>query len=136
MVIIFFYRLVNEGLANIKDFLGAKRRITLTRDDLVMMLQNNTPSEPPLIGSFSAETQKQSKDLGEEKNASKHNQNCKISRILDPGSCILEYKEADLSLLAIGWRGSHSLKTYIDNNQTVHLLRLLGADLSKYGNLF
>lgn len=67
MIIIFFYRLVNEGLGNIKDFLGAKRRISLTRDDLVMMLQNNTPSEPPLIGSFSDETQKQSKDLGETK---------------------------------------------------------------------
>lgn len=35
----------------------------------------------------------------------------------------------------VGWRGTASLRAYTDTNDTVHLLRLFGADLSKYGKL-
>lgn len=51
------------------------------------------------------------------------------------GSCVLEYKdsESDLKLTLVGWRGVHSLRAYTATPDTVHYLRLLGADTTKYG---
>lgn len=49
------------------------------------------------------------------------------------GSCVLNCIDGDLSITLVGWRGTASLRAYTDANDTVHMLRLLGADLSKYG---
>lgn len=52
---------------------------------------------------------------------------------LGPGSCVLQYRgEDDLELNLVGWRGTKSLRAYVDQHDTVHMLRLLGADVSKY----
>lgn len=49
------------------------------------------------------------------------------------GSCILKYEDGRFTLFLVGWRGSSSLRAYVDSNETVHVLRLLGADISKFG---
>lgn len=41
--------------------------------------------------------------------------------------------DGSLNVTLVGWRGTASLRAYTDTNDTVHLLRLFGADLSKYG---
>lgn len=49
------------------------------------------------------------------------------------GSCVLKYSDEKLTISLVGWRGQTSLRAYTDANDTFHMLRLLGADLSKYG---
>lgn len=49
------------------------------------------------------------------------------------GSCVLHYKDENLELHLVGWRGNKTLRAYIDVNDSVHMLRLLDADISKYG---
>lgn len=48
------------------------------------------------------------------------------------GSCILKYVNEAFTLFVVGWRGTSSLRAYVDRDETVHILRLLGADLSKF----
>lgn len=45
---------------------------------------------------------------------------------------MLKCIDGDLTITLVGWRGTSSLRAYTDTNDTVHMLRLLGADLSKY----
>lgn len=60
-------------------------------------------------------------------------------RFVAPGSCLLVYREdkenteTTLTLNISGWRGTSSLRCYMSQFSTVHLLRLLGEDVSKYG---
>ncbi|CAG9131518.1 unnamed protein product [Plutella xylostella] len=87
----------------------------MTVSDLVLVLQNDDPSNPPDVARFSEHTQALVKDFA-------------------TGSCILEYTDesSELSLTLVGWRGVHSLRAYTATPDTVHYLRLLGADYSKY----
>lgn len=39
-----------------------------------------------------------------------------------------------LRLNLVGWKGTISLRAYVPISDTIHYLRLLGADCSKYGN--
>lgn len=111
------FRLAHEGLFNIDQFIGEKRRLNITRDDLIHMLNNLNPLEPPMVDVMSVQT-----GLQHEKMSS--------------GSCVLQYKEEKLELRLVGWRGTRSLRAYVDVNDSVHMLRLLGADISKYGERF
>lgn len=52
------------------------------------------------------------------------------------GSCIIKYVDERFTLYIVGWRGTSSLRAYVDSNETLHILRLLGADLSKFGKFF
>lgn len=108
------FRLAHEGLHNIDQFIGDKRRIHVTRDDLIMMLNNLNPLEPPQVADLTEETQKQ------------HN-------AVSSGSCVLHYKDEKMELHLVGWRGNKTLRAYIDVNDSIHMLRLLDADISKYG---
>lgn len=45
-----------------------------------------------------------------------------------------EEKE-DFILHLSGWRGTTSLRCYTSQHSIVHLLRLLGGDITKYGNI-
>lgn len=38
----------------------------------------------------------------------------------------------DLKLELVGWKGKNSLRAYVEKNERVHFLRLLGADTSMY----
>ncbi|CAB3229834.1 unnamed protein product [Arctia plantaginis] len=111
------FRLSQEGLQSITQFIGPKRRIRILKEDLILVLQNDNPSKPPNVTQFSEHTQQLVKDFA-------------------TGSCVLEYKEEgqdpNLELTLVGWRGVHSLRAYTATPDTVHYLRLLGADYSKY----
>lgn len=108
------FRLANEGLACVKEFIGACRRVNINKTDLVMLLQNTDIAHPPALDSLSKETLDQVKDIA-------------------AGSCLLVYKESDdFALTLVGWRGTSTLRAYTENSDSVHMLRLLGADVSKY----
>lgn len=107
------FRLAQEGLPTTNLFIGDSRRVLIERDDLIILLQNNDPMNPPSITSLSETTQGRIENLG-------------------PGSCILYYKDEKFSLTLVGWRGMQSLRAYIDTNETIHMLRLLRADISKF----
>ncbi|XP_022908247.2 tRNA (cytosine(34)-C(5))-methyltransferase [Onthophagus taurus] len=112
------FRIANDGLESVFDYIGHNRKISIPRDDLITLLMNTNPEEAPQITSLSEEIQAQVNDL-------------------PPGSCILIYKEENpgketLILHVSGWRGTTSLRSYMSQHSTVHYLRLLGGDVSKY----
>lgn len=111
------FRLAQEGLPTTNSFIKEARRIHLEKNDLIILLQNTDPTKPPAHTELTESTQKRVENVA-------------------PGSCVLHYDDKDnLSLTLVGWRGTHSLRAYIDTSETIHMLRLLGADLSKYGKL-
>ncbi|CAG9131516.1 unnamed protein product [Plutella xylostella] len=59
------FRLSQEGLSSITHFVGAARRLRILRSDLVLVLQNDDPSNPPDVARFSEHTQALVKDFGE-----------------------------------------------------------------------
>ncbi|KAL9696489.1 hypothetical protein quinque_016068 [Culex quinquefasciatus] len=108
------FRLAQEGLESVNGFIGAGRRARIVKDDLIKLLSNNDPTRPPEIEGLSEDTQTN-------------------VTVLEPGSCVLEYRGEDgLEMDLVGWRGTKSLRAYVDQHDTVHMLRLLGADVSKY----
>lgn len=109
------FRLAQEGLGGLKGFIGPDRRAILQKEDLVKLLQCDDPTKPPEISGLTEVTQVRIRELSH-------------------GSCVLQYNDDKLSLTLVGWRGTHSLRAYVDSNETVHVLRLLGADISKYGS--
>ena len=78
------------------------------------MLNNLNPLVPPQVVDLSEETRKQ-------------------HAASSSGSCILHYKDENMELHLVGWRGNKTMRAYIEANDAVHMLRLLDADISKYG---
>jgi tRNA (cytosine34-C5)-methyltransferase len=78
------------------------------------MLNNLDSNNPPLVADLTESTRKQHESLSS-------------------GSCILHYKDEKMKLHIVGWRGNKTMRAYIDVNDSVHMLRLLDADISKYG---
>jgi len=108
------FRLANEGLNTIEFLIGPNRRVAVTKDDLIILLQNVDPMHPPLLEVLSESVQTRVADVA-------------------AGSCLLIYTDEDgFTLTLVGWRGTKTLRAYTDTNDSVHMLRLLGADLSKY----
>ncbi|CAK9830295.1 tRNA (cytosine(34)-C(5))-methyltransferase [Anthophora retusa] len=113
------YRLAWEGLQSIIRYIGDSRKVRISKDDLIMVLQNNDPQAPPEIVKLKPETQERLKNFA-------------------IGSCILVYEEEEgesenrLKLQLVGWRGSMSLRAYVPVHDAIHYLRLLGADCSKF----
>ncbi|XP_030760200.1 tRNA (cytosine(34)-C(5))-methyltransferase [Sitophilus oryzae] len=113
------FRIANDGLESIYPYIGESRKVNIPKEDLMALLTNNDPQHSPAITSLSESIQEQVKDLS-------------------PGSCILIYTEevkgsSDPMVIHIsGWRGTTSLRCYTTQHSTVHLLRLLGGDISKY----
>nr|CAH7766451.1 unnamed protein product [Callosobruchus chinensis] len=113
------FRIANDGLDSVFPYIGDDRKVYIPKDDLITLLLNDNPQKSPPIVTLSEMVQKQVKDLS-------------------LGSCVLIYKEEsddDKTPLVIhisGWRGATSLRCYMDKHSTVHLLRLLGGDISKY----
>lgn len=114
------FRLAQEGLRSILPFIGESRKLKIGKDDLITLLENDNPTEPPEISKLSKDIQEKTVDFS-------------------PGSCVLFYEEQDegnpnpLKLELVGWRGSISLRAYISSHDLIHYLRLLGADCSKFG---
>jgi tRNA (cytosine34-C5)-methyltransferase len=113
------FRIANDGLESIYPYIGDSRKIDIPREDLITLLMNDNPEKSPPITSLSEVIQKQVENLS-------------------PGSCVLIYKEdiegndVPLVIHISGWRGTTSLRCYMSQHSTVHLLRLLGGDISKY----
>lgn len=111
------FRLAQEGLESIFSYIGGDRKINIPRDDLITLLLNDNPEKPPNISDLSEPVQKQVENLS-------------------PGSCILIYTEENgdkpLVLHISGWRGVQTLRCYTSLPSTVHFLRILKGDISKY----
>lgn len=116
------FRLAQEGLHSIYPYMGSKRKIKVTKSDLIALLMNDNPKFPPEAASLDQKTQEQLKDISQ-------------------GSCVLVYEGEPTSdgdtdcttpLHMVGWRGIKSVRAYVPTNDCVHYLRLLGADVSKY----
>ncbi|XP_037935089.1 tRNA (cytosine(34)-C(5))-methyltransferase [Teleopsis dalmanni] len=107
------FRLAQEGLQTTNAFIGANRRIEIERDDLILLLNCTDPTKPPSTTELKPDTQVSCTNL-------------------EIGSCILKYVDERFTLYIVGWRGKSSLRAYVDSNETIHILRLLGADLSKF----
>lgn len=58
------FRLSQEGLQSILFHIGPKRRVSILKEDLILVLQNDNPSDPPNINRFTEHTQKLMKDFG------------------------------------------------------------------------
>ncbi|XP_057325315.1 tRNA (cytosine(34)-C(5))-methyltransferase [Microplitis mediator] len=111
------FRMAQEGMQSVISYISDNRKVKVTRDDLIMLLQNNNPQKPPEIEKLSEKTQERLKSV-------------------DAGSCVLMYEEDDspdsLKLHLVGWRGTMSLRAYVPVCDTIHYLRLLGADCSQF----
>lgn len=131
------FRIANDGLESIYPYIGDGRKIDIPKEDLITLLLNDNPEKSPPITSLSEVVQKQVENLSmfEDK---KNDWIC-LFFVTGPGSCVLIYKEeiegSDVPLIIhiSGWRGTTSLRCYMSQHSTVHLLRLLGGDVSKYG---
>ncbi|XP_072765237.1 tRNA (cytosine(34)-C(5))-methyltransferase [Anoplolepis gracilipes] len=113
------FRLAQEGMQSISHYISDNRKLRISKEDLIMLLQSDNPHTPPEIVKLSPDTQERLKDF-------------------TTGSCILLYKEEktdninQLNLQLAGWRGIMSLRAYVPTCDAVHYLRLLGADCSKF----
>ncbi|XP_071567264.1 tRNA (cytosine(34)-C(5))-methyltransferase isoform X2 [Temnothorax nylanderi] len=113
------FRLAQEGMHSIIRYISDNRKLEISKEDLIMLLQNDEPHTPPEIVKLSSNTQERLKEFA-------------------TGSCILLYKEEKtdnlnrLNLQLVGWRGIMSLRAYVPTCDAIHSLRLLGADCSKF----
>lgn len=108
------FRIANEGLDAIGQVIGGNRRIQVTKSDMIHLLENTSPTKPPNIEAMSD-------SLVERMQA------------IESGSCLLVYKDDDgFEITVVGWKGAKTIRAYIDLNDSIHILRLLGADVSKF----
>lgn len=109
------FRLANEGLQAIDSVIGDARRIEVTKQDMILLLEHQNPQDPIALEMLSEQVTERMKAI-------------------EAGSCLLVYRdETDgMVLKAVGWKGGKSLRAYIDLNDSIHLLRLLGADVTKF----
>lgn len=58
------FRLAQEGVQSIAQYISDQRKLHISKEDLIMLLQNNDPHAPPEIAKLSLETQRRLKDFG------------------------------------------------------------------------
>lgn len=128
------FRLAQEGLSSLTSFIGPRRRILLEKDDLIHLLKNIDPQNPPEITDVSKRMRDQLNLIGKRNLVLECFKKIKLNQILDPGSCIVTYEKDELCLNIAAWKGVRTVRAYTEVNDAVHILRLLGADVSQYGN--
>lgn len=121
------FRLAQEGIQSIVPLIS-KRRVQVTRNDLMLLLNDDDNELPPDLANMSQSCRDQSKDMV-------------------TGSVLLEYhgaptveedqqstaKDEDkIKIELVGWKGKSSMRCYVARNDRIHYLRLLRADTSKY----
>ncbi|XP_076049244.1 tRNA (cytosine(34)-C(5))-methyltransferase Nsun2 [Oratosquilla oratoria] len=106
------FRLAQEGCQVFLP-LHTQRKIEVKKEDLIVMLLNNDMELPPEISTLHADTQR-------------------ACALLETGSAAFTYREGDISIDLVGWKGNKSVRAYVARNERMHHLRLLGADASKY----
>ncbi|XP_034256259.1 tRNA (cytosine(34)-C(5))-methyltransferase [Thrips palmi] len=113
------FRLAQEGLKCIESFIGPKRRVQVPKEDLIILLSHQDPSCPSEIEKYSQATQDA------------------LNRIEDHGSMVVEFEGVtssgrQLKTTLVGWKGAKSVRAYVNVDECVHTLRLLGEDVTKY----
>lgn len=58
------FRMAQEGMQSVISYISDNRKVKVTRDDLIMLLQNNNPQKPPEIEKLSEKTQERLKSVG------------------------------------------------------------------------
>ncbi|XP_018015306.1 RNA cytosine-C(5)-methyltransferase NSUN2 [Hyalella azteca] len=121
------FRLAQEGVQSLVPLL-TKRRVVVTKEDLLTLLNDDDNDTPPDLATMSAGCQRSVSDM-------------------ETGSVLLEYagdpsaqgdSPADplprrtLKMELVGWKGKSSIRCYVARNDRVHYLRLLGADTSRF----
>ncbi|XP_037885919.1 tRNA (cytosine(34)-C(5))-methyltransferase isoform X2 [Glossina fuscipes] len=107
------FRLAQEGLQTTNAFMGPKRRVEINKDDLILLLKCTDPTKPPSTTLLQESTQERCQQLS-------------------VGSCIIKYTDQRFTLNVVGWRGTSSLRAYVDKNETMHIMRLLGVNPSEF----
>jgi len=110
----FNYRIAQEGVLSTVPFIKA-RRVHPTLSDLSTLLSSDDLEKSPEIKDLSSEFQ-------EELNS------------VSTGSVALIYRDqtSDLKLEVVGWKGKDTVRVYVQRNDRLHYLRLVGGDLSKF----
>lgn len=62
------FRLAQEGVQSIAHYISDERKLHVSKEDLIMLLQNNDPHTPPEIVKLSLDTQERLKDFGKYSN--------------------------------------------------------------------
>lgn len=62
------FRLAQEGMPSIIHYISDNRKLHVTKEDLIMLLQNNDPHTPPEIVKLNLDTQERLKDFGKYNN--------------------------------------------------------------------
>lgn len=126
-------------MESIYPYIGDERKVNIPKEDLIVLLTNNDPQKSPPIVTLSKIVQDQVQPLSKLSNCLPESL---LIKIVGPGSCVLIYTEesevsgdSPMQLHISGWRGTTSLRCYTMQHSTIHLLRLLGGDVSKYGKL-
>lgn len=129
------FRLAQEGLPSLTSFIGSRRRILLEKDDLIHLLKNIDPTNPPELTDVSKKMRDQLNLIGKLKACIilLKEFTLNLLDIIEPGSCIVTYETDELCLNVAAWKGVRTVRAYTEVNDAVHTLRLLGADVSQYG---
>ncbi|XP_037078171.1 tRNA (cytosine(34)-C(5))-methyltransferase-like [Pollicipes pollicipes] len=111
------FRLAQEGSDAILPFL-TKRKVQVTAADLGKILQYDDIELPAEFTLLDPATQEQMAKSGAGAIA------LLVDSAVSPGRLVRTH--------VVGWKGATSVRAYVQRNERIHYLRLLGADTSKY----
>lgn len=114
------FRLANEGLQCLLPYIQG-RKVTIPKEDLLVLLLNNEENTPPLISTLSLETQQAVLHLE------------RGSFVLVMNSCKVDDGAPEFKIELIGWKGTTSLRAYVGYHERLHYLRMCNGDMSKFG---
>lgn len=109
------FRLVQEGLYTIQKHIKPGRRIKISKEDFIKLLEHAEPKDAVDFENLTQETRDQAQNISQ-------------------GSCVIDFEDSSdgLTLNIVGWRGNKTLRVYITLQEAVHFLRLLGGPVQKY----
>ncbi|XP_053696756.1 tRNA (cytosine(34)-C(5))-methyltransferase-like [Sabethes cyaneus] len=105
------YHMSNRGHPSVLKHVN-NRKITIGREDLVKLLKNTDSRANPQTIGLSEALIKETITMG-------------------PGSIVLQYKEDDLELNIMCWRGHEYFLAYLALSRKLHVLRLMGEDVTE-----
>jgi len=111
------YRLAQEGSNAILPYL-TKRKVQVTAEDLGKILQYDDLELPAEFKLLAPATQEAMATSGPGAIA------LLVDSAVPPGRLVKTH--------IVGWKGATSVRGYVQRNERIHYLRLLGADTSKY----
>lgn len=107
------FRLTHEGIASIHSSIDSKRKLTVSKPEMIEILLRFDPKNPLSITDLDEETKKHASDI-------------------ENGSCVLLLNDDSIPLKLVGWKGVQTIRAYITQADSVHYLRILGEDVSRF----